>query len=242
MELIRDIWTQKDYADLVSYLYSVADERYRDFNKKLIPDETNIIGIRIPMLRDIAKKISKGDIGSFLKCDKGNTNEERILEGLVMASKRCGYDELLADMLRFASGIKNWAVCDTVKFKGASKYKEYLIKDIDLFLLSQNPWLQRYGFKVLMELYLEDEYIDFVLNRVVTVHSDFYYLQMMQGWLIATAAIKFADKIFELFKSGKLSSSVQNIAIQKMRESRRISDEDKIKAVQYKRDNKYLTS
>lgn len=235
MELIKDEWTQRDYDELVSYLYSAADEKYREFNKKLIPGGADIIGIRIPDLRSMAKKISKGDIEGFLACEKGRTNEELILEGLVLASKRVSYDELLEDMLQFADGITNWAVCDVVKFTAAQRYKECLIKDIDIFLLNKNPWVQRYGFKLLMEQYLEEEYIDFVLKRTVTVRSDFYYLQMMQGWLIATAAVKFPQRVMELFESGTLSATVQNIAIQKMRESRRISEEDKKKAAQYKR-------
>lgn len=235
MELIKEEWTQSDYDELVSYLYSIADEKYRDFNKKLIPGGADIIGIRMPELRSMAKKISKGDKDGFLSCKKSGTNEELILNGLVLASRNVSYEELMEDMLSFAGSITNWAVCDTVKFNAAGQYKERLIKDIDIFLFNKNPWVQRYGFKLLMEQYLEEGYIDFVLEKTVTVRSDFYYLQMMQGWLIATAAVEFPQKVMELLEGGRLSAPVQNIAIQKMRESRRISGEDKKKAAQYKR-------
>lgn len=235
MDFVKEEWTPEDYGDLLVYLRSAADEEYKSFHLKLIPGGAEVIGVRIPVLRYIAKRIAKGDIDSFLSLEKGVTNEELIIEGLVLASKRCGYKELLEDMLRFASGITNWSVCDTVKFNSVSKWKDALIKDIDLFLNNTNPWVQRYGFKILMDQYLEDKYIDFVIERTVSVRSDFYYVQMMLGWLLATAAVKFPDRVLSVFEKEELCAAVQNIAIQKIRESRRISDEIRNQAALYKR-------
>lgn len=87
-----------------------------------------------------------------------------------------------------------------------------------------------------MEFYLNDEYIDRVFEYVNSVNSDFYYVQMMQGWLIATAAAKCRDKTLKFLENNRLNDITQNMAIRKMRESRRISKEDKEYILNFKRD------
>ena len=52
--------TEKEYKEFLDYLFSIRDIEYRDFNTKIIiPVDSEIIGIRTPILRDIAKKIAK---------------------------------------------------------------------------------------------------------------------------------------------------------------------------------------
>ena len=41
-------------------LIELADEKYKEFNQSLVPGETvPMLGVRLPKLRDIAKKIAK---------------------------------------------------------------------------------------------------------------------------------------------------------------------------------------
>ena len=61
---------------------------------------------------------------------------------------------------------------------------------LNILSTTKIPGLCVSGFNCLMEFYLTDEYIDKVLSYVNSVNSDFYYVQMMQGWLVATAAAK----------------------------------------------------
>ena len=54
------------YEELLQELFSHADEGYRAFHKKLLKDDTiAVIGVRIPVLRAIAKKY-KGELQSLL--------------------------------------------------------------------------------------------------------------------------------------------------------------------------------
>ena len=227
MELIRDKWSQEDYDDFRMYLQSLADEKYKEFSSKLIPGTPHFYGIRTPKLREIAKQISKGNFSEFLDCEKTDYHEEIIIEGLVMAGIKCGYDELLGMMKKFSEKIYNWAICDTVSFKKLKNYRELFIDDVKIFIYSKNPWQVRFGFGCLMEFFLDSEYIDRVLEYTASVDSDFYYVQMMQAWLTATAAAKERDKTIEFLRAKKLNPTTQNMAIRKMRESLRITKEDK---------------
>lgn len=230
-ELIREKWDKKAYKEFTEYLNSLAEEKFRKFTSGLIPDDTKVIlGIRIPELRKIAKEILKGDHRGFISCKKNTCHEEAIIDGLVRAGIKCGYVEMMALEKGFCKNISNWAICDTVKFKGMEKYTDELMGDIGEFIYNADPWFVRFGLKQLMDLCLKDEYIDKVLYLTSTVHSDFYYIEMMQAWLIATAAAKYSQKTFIFLENASLSENVLKKTVQKMRESYRISATDKKRA------------
>ena len=227
MELTRESWTQADYKEFAEYLKTLADEKYKKFSDALVPGAELSFGIRVPILRQTAKEIAKGNYKEFLACKKGQYREEIMLEGLVMTLIKCDYPQMLAYIKEYADKITSWETCDIVSFKGLKKYLSEFFDDIEYFIYSSNPWVQRYGFGCLLEFYLTDEYIDRVLEYVNSIDSDFYYVQMMQAWLVATAAAKQRDKTIAFLADNRLNAKTQNMAIQKMRDSYRISPEDK---------------
>ena len=235
MELTREHWTQSDYDALVEYLKTLADSKYKEFSDSLVPGTELSFGIRVPVLRKTAKEISKGNYTEFLACQKGEYREEIMLEGLVMSLIKCDYPQMLELIKTYADKITSWETCDIVSFKGLKKYLPEFFADIEYFIYNENPWVVRFGFGCLLEFYLTDEYIDRVLEYVNSVDSDFYYIQMMQGWLVATAAAKCRDKTMTFLADNKLNSVTQNMAVRKIRESNRISAEDKELVKQFKK-------
>lgn len=235
MELKKEHWTQADYEELIDYLKTLADKKYKEFSDSLVPGVEASMGIRIPVLRQTAKEIAKGNYTEFLACKKGIYREEIMLEGLVMTLIKCDYPQMLEYIKIYADKITSWETCDVVSFKGLKKFLPQFWNDIEYFIYNKNNWIVRYGFGVLLEFYLTDEYIDAVLKYVNSVNSDFYYVQMMQGWLIATAAAKCRDKTFAFLADNNLNAVTQNMAVRKIRESNRISKEDKEKAKQFKK-------
>lgn len=235
MELTKDIWTQADYDEFVEYLKSLADEKYKKFNNSLVPEACNSIGVRVPILRKIAKDIFKGDYTSFLACKMGKYREEIMIEGFVAGMIKCDHPELLGYIKKYVSKIENWETCDISSFRQIKNHLDEFLGDIEYFIYSDNPWAVRYGFKCLLDFYLTDEYIDRVLEYVNSVNSDFYYIQMVQAWLVATAAAKCRDKTMKFLASNNLNATTQNMAVRKMRESFRISKEDKELALSFKK-------
>ena len=52
--------TEKEYKEFFGLSFSIRDIEYRDFNTKIVvPVDCEIIGIRTPILRDIAKNLLK---------------------------------------------------------------------------------------------------------------------------------------------------------------------------------------
>ena len=114
-----------------------------------------------------------------------------------------------------------------VLLKQIKKDKELWFKHIQIYLDSDNPWSIRFGVVLMLSYFLEKDYIKEVLERVDKITNEHYYVKMAQAWLIATAFIKCREETLVYLQENHLSKWVLNKAIQKMRESYRISDEDK---------------
>jgi len=109
-----------------------------------------------------------------------------------------------------------------------------LIK-IKEYLKSENPWYVRLAIVLLLSYYLDDEYISISLRLTDKVKSDFYYVSMAQAWLVATAFAKNEKVTMAFFEDCTLDDITFNRAIQKSRESFRVSKECKEKLSKMKR-------
>ena len=58
MNLCREHWNEEDYEKYIGYLKSLQDENYRKFHQSLTTTRYEILGLRVPMQRKIAKEIS----------------------------------------------------------------------------------------------------------------------------------------------------------------------------------------
>lgn len=235
MDLKNTDWKAGEYRDFLLCLESLGEEKYKKFSSSLIPGDTKMFGIRIPTVRKIAKEILKTNPEKYLMAKKGDIHEEVIIEGLVLSGRKSEYTKMLEDMKYFSTRIYNWANCDSITFKGVKNHREKFIKDVDWFLENPNPWAKRMGILHLMNFYLDSDYIDIALEKVESVKSEFYYVEMMQAWFLATAFAKGREKTLLSLERGNFSDRVMNMAVRKIRESLRISREDKELVLKFKR-------
>lgn len=233
MELRLHEWTCSDYCNLVEYLRSEADTKHRDFHSSLVPDaeKEEILGIRMPKLREIGKEISKGNVRSYLSVATSKLYEERMLKGIVIGLVQThDFYEFLELFDKFTEEVDNWAICDCfcTGLKQVKKYKKEFFQYINKYIHSENVWKIRIALVLMLDYYLEEEYIDEVLRRCDGIKSDFYYVSMAQAWLVATAVAKCRDQAMAYLHNNKLNDVTHNKAIQKCIESRRIDEDTKI--------------
>lgn len=225
-------WTKEDYENLTEYLKENADSKYRDFHSSLVPDndKSSFIGVRMPFLRSLGREISKGDAKGFLNISQTEYYEQRILSGIVTGLvKPDSFEDFTSLVNAFVPQINSWAVCDCfcAGLKEVKRYEREFFKYICKFLQSPEPWKIRFALVVMLDYYLEDEYISDVLKRCDSVSSTEYYVSMAQAWLLATAYAKQRDAVHAYFLNNNLSDFTFNKAIQKCVESRRIAEKDK---------------
>ena len=225
---------KKTYDEFINYLLSLKDEKYKNFHSKIVDTKYEIIGVRVPIMKNIAKLISKTNTEEYFKYVKNKYYEEVFIFGIVLS--KTSEDILDKYLLKYIEKIDNWALCDSfvsslkVINKKAGKYWIYFTNLIDL----KKEFQTRVSIIVMMDYYLNDNYIDRVLKIVSSMKSDYYYINMAISWLLSVAIINYHDKVIDLLKSNKLSSFVQNKTISKIQDSYRIERRIKEEVKQYK--------
>lgn len=230
MHLDEVTWEPAYYAQFQKWLLEQAEPEYQKFNESLLSTTLPTIGLRLPLLRKMAKEIAKGEKEAFLKVCGTQYHEERMLYGMVACY--LPYETFLAHSDCMAEKyIENWAICDTfatslkrVLRKHKTEYFAYLTK----YLKSSNPWAVRLGLVVMLAQYLEEDTITEVLARTMSVQSEAYYVRMAQAWLLATAWAKFPKETDFCLHQACLDEWTARKFVQKAKESRRVLPEHKV--------------
>ena len=210
-------------------LFSLQDEPYRDFQVKLIPtiDPKTMIGVRTPALRKLAKELSKDpDITEFLTSLPHEYFDENQLHAFLISEIK-DYEKCIAQTEKFLPFINNWATCDQLSPKVFKKHKQELLSHIQTWIRSEETYTVRFGIGMLMQHFLDDDFDPEYLELVAGIRSEEYYINMMIAWYFATALAKQYDAVLPYLEQKKLAPWTHNKAIQKARESYRVSAEQK---------------
>ncbi|HEY9574488.1 MAG TPA: DNA alkylation repair protein [Lachnospiraceae bacterium] len=210
-------------------LFALQDLSYRDFNAKLIPniDKETMIGIRVPHLRSFAKGLKKeNELGDFMEKLPHKYFEENLLHGILLSEEK-DYRTLIKGLDEFLPYVDNWAACDLISPKIFKKHRKDLKENAFRWMNSKEPYTIRFGIKVMMEHYLDEDFEEEFLREIGKISSEEYYVNMMIAWYLATALAKQYKVTISLLEDGFLSDWVQNKTIQKAIESYRVGDEEK---------------
>lgn len=216
-----------NYNDFINYLYDNQDLKYKEFHRKLILND-NLIGVRTPILKNIAKNISKSDYNLFIQNNKHELYEENIIHGLLLGYLKEDFNKIKELINSFLPYIDNWAICDMTvsNLKIFKKNKNIGFKEIKKYLKNKNPWINRFGYVLLLSYYIEDKYIDeiFVLCNK---YQNEYYVKMSIAWLLSMCYVKYSEKTLLFLNNNKLDNWTYNKTIQKIIESNRVTKEEK---------------
>lgn len=220
-------------------LESYVDETFKDFTSALIPNSRPILGVRIPVLRQIAKDIAKGDWQTFLLEAPEDTYEEVNVKGFVIGYAKTDLETLLPFIAEHIEKINDWSLCDGFcsNLKTVAKHREEFLEFLLPYAEIEDEFKQRVVAVMLMDYYLTDDYIDRTLQILDSLKNEKYYCKMAVAWAIATAWAKQREKTYAYMQedNNTLNDWTYNKAIQKMLESYRVSEEDKIMLRKMKR-------
>lgn len=207
-------------------LFSLADEKYRDFNSKLVPTvpPEKIIGIRTPDLRKLAKEMS--DAEKFTSALPHEYLEENHLHGFLIEKEKDPQKavEMLDEFLPY---VDNWETCDQIKLKPFKKHPEILLEAVGRWITSDKTYVVRFAIICLMKYFLDGDFSEEYPKLVANVQSDEYYVVTAKAWYFATALAKQRDAVLPYITEKKLDEKTHALTIKKAVESFRISDEDK---------------
>ena len=207
------------------------DDKFKTFTSALISGSRPILGVRVPILRKIAKEIAKGDWQTYLKEATEDTYEEVAIKGFVIGYAKEDLEGLIPYITEHVEKINDWSLCDGFcsNLKIVGKHKEEFLQFLLPYGKIDDEYKQRVVAVMLLDYYLTDEYIDMSLEVLDSLKNEKYYCKMAVAWAIATAWAKQREKTYCYMQDGNntLDDWTYNKAIQKMLESYRVSDEDK---------------
>lgn len=221
-----------------------AEESYKKFNDKIIPGVKNAIGVRMAALKELAKTIAKVDYDEYFQEVNGTDFENIYYEEIMLWGLAIGYikesaEEKLKYVEAFIPKINNWAVCDSfcAGLKFTQKNKELVWQFIQPYLKDNREFYIRFGVVMLMDYFIDEEHIETNLDLLESINHEGYYVKMAVAWAISVCFVKYPEVTGKFFEKehNKMDDFTFNKAIQKIRESYRVSKEEKDYLNQLKR-------
>ena len=215
--------------DIYGWLQARQDTKYREMQVKILPSLSTdaIVGVRTPDLRKYAKEIGRReDVKEFLESLPHRFFEENQLHAFIISDLK-DYGQCMTELVRFLPYVDNWATCDQMSPRVFKKQRQELLSSIREWIASDRCYTVRFGLKMLMEHFLDDDFSPAYVEMAAGVKSDEYYVNMMIAWYFATALAKQYDTVLPFIEGNRLAPWPHNKAIQKAVESYRIAEKQK---------------
>lgn len=210
-------------------LFALRDEKNAAFAAKLIPiiPPETILGARTPALRKLAKELYReGKSGAFMLQLPHAYFEENGLHAFFLEQDR-DFLRCLEGVERFLPFLDNWATCDSLNPPVFKKHRTELLERVRVWLGSDRTYTVRFGIKMLMTYFLEEDFREEQLRLVSIIESEEYYVNITRAWYFATALAKQWEATLPLLTERRLDPWTHRKTIQKAVESYRISEEQK---------------
>lgn len=213
-----------DYPAFLREIEGFADEKYKNFHKKLLKnDKINVLGVKVPVLRKIAKKYRA-------RTDELLGFPDEFYE--VTFIKLCavsllGFEDFAERVDSCVKLIDNWAACDCFAPECVSNHREEFLPYVKKYLAADGEFEKRFALTTLLHYYLTEDYLKTVFGLLDECETSAYYVHMAAAWLVAEALAKFYPQTAEYLGKRSLDKKTHNKAIQKACESFRLSEEQK---------------
>lgn len=220
---------EKELINVRKELAALADESYREFHSSLLPGTEHILGVRVPQLRKLAKRLVKEEGSGYLDRAVDDTYEEIMLQGMVIGLLKEDMEQTLKRLPAFMAKANNWAHCDIVcsGLKKVRNDREKVLAFLKPYIFSEKEFEVRFAIVLLLDYYIDETYIDTTLKLLNQVVHQGHYVKMAVAWALSVCYIQFPEKTLVCMKEGRFDDFTYNKALQKIRESCRVDKEEK---------------
>lgn len=212
-------------------LQELADPKYKEFHGGLCPGTENILGVRVPILRNYAKQLNKQYSLEFLLEEIDDQYyEEIMLQGMLIALEKRENKEILFNKIQeFVPKIDNWAICDVfcAGLKITKKHPQEIWDFIQKYLVSDKEYEVRFAVVIILNYYITEEYLQKDFKIFDEIKQEGYYVKMAVAWAISVCLTKYYEQTIAYLKTSQLDQFTYQKAIQKAIESYRITEEQK---------------
>lgn len=216
-----------EYERVVEELRGLTDDKFREFSSKIVVGSRPLLGVRVPLVKRVAKSVSRETIGEYFENCEFKYFEDTLVYGLLTA--RLDYDDFLDRLPLYLDKADSWALVDSFvpAIKCVNAHRQEIFECIRSKIFSAENFELRFYVIVLMDWFLEEK-IQFILKSLEKIDGKGYYNDMAIAWLLSVAFVKRKVETLEYLKRDGLSDFTHNKAISKICDSFRVNDEDKI--------------
>ena len=229
-------WTEETYQKFLNHLDTIKEPKYKEFHEGLVLNSKyQMLGIRLPIMRKIAKEITKTNITDFLDISKDNYYEEVMIQGLVISAIK-DEEVFYKYHLNHIKKIDNWALCDTYcnSIKIIRKHENKYFKEALKMSLDKDEFISRTGLIMILSHFISKDNLDKIFDILNRIKSDKYYINMAQAWLLCELFIKHREETLKYLENHTLNKFTINKTISKIHDSYRVSKKDKEYINRYK--------
>lgn len=210
-------------------LQKSIDEEYRKFHGSLVPDMGEFLGVRVPKLRQLAKQAAKEGYREFAVNANPLIYEELMIRGMMIGYGKLSMEEQQEELKKFIPLINNWAICDCccATYKFMKKDQREWFSFLEAYLAGTGEYEVRFAIVCVLDFFINETYIDEVLERLAGISRQKYYVQMAAAWALSVCYVKFPKKTECILEREALDEEIRRKAVQKIRESLRVTKEEK---------------
>lgn len=214
---------------LYNQLLLLAEPKYQSFSQKLLPGVENILGVRLPILRKIAKEIAKGEVNEYFQWASDETFEEVMIQGMVIGYLDQDFKEVQVIIREFLPKISNWSVCDSfcMGLKITERHPKEMWEFLQEFSAAEHEYSVRFAVVMLLRFYINIDYIEQSLVLLDKVQHGGYYAKMAVAWAVSVCFVKFPEQTTAYLYKNNLDDFTYNKALQKITESSVVSKDTK---------------
>lgn len=211
-------------SELIKILKENEDIEYKKFSERIIDTNYPIIGVRTPILKKLAKSMSL----DILELNNEKYYEEVLLKLFVISNikDKEEYDKYFN---KYIYKIDCWSLCDSfvTASKIIKKNKEHYFNVVEELLKDDYLFAVRVGLVILLNYYVEEEYLSKIFDLVDNINREEYYIKMAIAWLLSICYIKYPRETSKYLDNTKIDDFTYNKTISKICDSYRIDKETK---------------
>lgn len=227
-------------SEIITQLSAMAEPEYAAFASRLIPGCPPMLGVRLPALRRYAAKLARDPAGpQAVVAQLGpEVFETRMLRGMVIGCAKLPSGErwrMLEDFLPLAD---NWSLCDSTAAgcRFMAKAPGFWLPRLQELARRDQEFPARFGLVCLLDHFTgTPEGRRLTLDACAAAPCPGLYTRLGAAWAVSVVAVKEPELGLAFLRTDPLDDFTHNKAIQKIRESRRATEEYRAAVLTLKR-------
>ena len=220
--------------DLEFLLEERADEKYREFSSSLVPNCGTMLGVRLPQLRSLAKRLVQENEYSAIsrRLLDSSIFEERMVCGMCLGYSAKTFSEIIPRLRRFIRRIDNWSICDSfcasLKIAGRSQNKlsDFILPYFD----SKREFDVRFAYVMeLMYLSSNRKYLSYAFKTFDRPVIDKFYARMGAAWALSKFCALYPREITDFMERCRLDHESFSMAVRKICDCRTLDLKTKVR-------------